>query len=436
MAAERDSRSALLITLTRAFGTLVLGAVVFFALLGFLVSRESQGHLLEVEFYTEELREAGFYDRVYTELLSDPGFREQARRLTGGLETTTAECEALVREVLPPAYLTGQIDGALEGLVAFLAGETEDAAVYIELGPVLEGIPVAVTANVQRRIDGAAVAAASDTADFQVSLEGFLREVSAGRRVEELPGLDDGGRADAGLAWDSALASLRMEDGFPDEALQGLEEGTVEIRAYFSRGEVRLALKAAAVRVSGPVIDDTVAELGKELDAEGRLDVLGRWAGANSETRSSFLAGMEPVRDLASAGEGVNPWAMLAVLVGGVISLSLVHLPHGRQAALWPGLVLLVTGGFCLAAGAAIGSQLPGRLSSGCGDLPESLCGMADDVFEGMGATVSSGVVGPSVVVAGAGAALLAAVVAQALVGRRRSGGGARQTVAGPLEGE
>ncbi len=435
MATEPGSRSTLAITLTRAFGTLVLGAVVFFALLGFLVARESKGHLLEVGFYTEELREAGFYDRVYTELLADPGIREQARRLTGGLETTEAEREALVREVLPPAYLADQIDGALEGLVAFLAGDTEDAAVYIELGPVVERIPRVVAANVQRRIDGATVASASDTADFQVRLEGFLRAASAGQRVEEIPGLGEGGRTDAGLAWDNAVASLQMEDGFPDEALQGLEEGTVEIRAKLSRGEVRPALKAAAARVTGPVIDGALAELRNELDAEGRLDVLGRWAKANGETRSSFLAGMEPVRDLARAGEGVNPWAMLAVLVGGVISLGMVHVPHWRQAALWPGLALLVTGGFCLAAGAAIGSQVPGRLRSGCGDLPASLCGMADDVFEGMGATVSSGVVGPSVVVAGAGAALLAAVVAQALVGRRRSGGGGRQTAAGPLEG-
>ena len=302
----------------RALASLVLGVVIFFGFVGYLMVSAVRDSFLTTEFYTESLSENDVYARIYDDVLIDPEFRETTDELLGGIDFGRVEGDLdaeqrdiirVTREIIPPDYLQDQVEAAVGTTIRYLNKETDEPNLYIDLGPPLGRVKPELFAYMDERIDGLTdvpvttideleekldnlfrtiedgqipttvpfiedpdalvesyvddtigeltVVPAATREDFEVQLQDIYVDLSNGQLPTTLPSIEAIPVDERLAAYDQVIAAIRGDPRFPQEALQGLEEQEQAIKAKLREpeGDVRGALEVATKPLTAPAIE-------------------------------------------------------------------------------------------------------------------------------------------------------------------------------------
>ena len=311
----------------RPLASMVLGAIAFLAFFAFLLFSVVDGHFLSADFYAEALSEQGVYERVYDEVLVDPELEDTTDELLGNVDVPQDEVADVARRIMPPEYLQGETERALDDLIGYLKKDTDELDLYIDLAGPLDNASVELVAYAEDRIDrievvgvdgttvggdgvertepeasrgeadevgvGEATELAMEALESgepirleQVELEtdeewthyweDTVHELQSGElpsRVPKLAGVDIETRLES---YDEALEELRETDDVPLEVLDALEEPETDakIREALQKEAPDLeaeqeiiqdVLKAATGGVLPSLVDDSLDDVRREL---------------------------------------------------------------------------------------------------------------------------------------------------------------------------
>ena len=119
--------------LLRALAGLLLGIVVFAGLFYYLVVVNVSQRIENPEVYNSAIEDTDAYNRIYGEVLADEALGDQTGNLLGDLEIeVNEEAVAVLREVMPPAYLQEQTEANIDRFTGYLRRESEDLEIYVE----------------------------------------------------------------------------------------------------------------------------------------------------------------------------------------------------------------------------------------------------------------------------------------------------------------
>ena len=522
----------------RSIFSVIFGIVVFVGFFSYLVITNVEDNFLSAEFYTGKLDEEtdtgkNVYDRIYEDVLADPEY-EKGQELQGGIKIDPNDRAEVAEQIIPRDYLQSQVEGAIIGTIDYLNKETEDPAIFIDLGPPLDNVKPALLGYIDRRIDGLnevpvttigeleakleelflkldngeipteipvindlnalAFSYVNDTVtdleviptsspqEFQDDLETLFRQLNKGQLPTEVPSVEAipvslrGPTFDVVLAslgkdlppevveslirnranivnqlesgcvtgtektecgatgaiqeatasliepvvgqfiddgFDNALAKLKKDGSLPTVALDGLTDRAGDIKSPLGEGKIKEALKVGARAVAGPIIDQAIGKIEKELDSDRRLDLVKVAADNIGKSRKDFLKQADFGRNLIdNFGIGVA-FAILAV-AGGSLAMAMVQFPHMSSFFRVPGITLLLSGAVFLILGIVANSQVSGLLNDlidrgaeGRTVIPDSMIDVISDVIASVASDIAGGFIVPSIAIMVVGLVLI-----------------------------
>lgn len=326
----------------KALGALLI-VILIWSFLGFLALNALRNGLLSSDTYTSALDENHVYDRVYSELLNDPDLLDTHGQLVGDIKIPTDEATATLREVLPPDYLRKEVDGAVKALVAYARGETATPNVVIHLGPVLQRIPTAATAAMDRQIDRAEMVTVTSDAQYGVMFQDGLAALKEGNPPTKLPSI-----ASLSAPQQQSLAEMLLPAGAAGADPAATAKIRADILAALAQGDSRAALKAAAAQTLQPLFDEAFAGVREHLDANDNFDLVDQLAQENDQTREEFVADAAPFQDASSNASGSGYWGAMLVMLLATAGLVALFMPDRAAMLRWPGLGFLFAGGIGL----------------------------------------------------------------------------------------
>ena len=316
------------------------------------------------------------------------------------------------RSILPPAYFEGEVENALSGALDYLNRDSEEALVFIDLGPPIDNIKPTVLSYIDRRIDeipSKEVEGPEELADELAGLWKGLEEGEPPQTVPELSGPTILNDTIADQIFNDAIGALEADPQFPRSAVDDLREQETAIKVPLSQGDVRGTLKMTAGAIAGPVIDAAIEEfVAEELDEDRRLDLVEVIAEDNNETREEFLESLEPARDYIAA-TGLGSTLTIVAVVVGTLLLAALQFPHMGSLFRFPGIALFIGGAVGLIVSFGVKSGIENVLDNIIveePDIPVSLVDIFSDVVSSMVSDVVWGVVPAAATAMGVGLAL------------------------------
>ena len=412
-------------TLLRALAGLALGMVVFAGLIYFLVVVNFSQRLEDPEVYNVAISDTDAYNRIYDEVLVDPALEDQTGDLLGDLQFHERdEAVEVLKGVMPPAYLQEQTEDNIGRFTGFLRHELDDLEIFVNLKEPLERVEPVVLKEANEIIDQIEVqppASSECSREALSKLAGALAELAArfsdGRFPESAPSLEALTRECRQRGFDRWFDAFLDDPAMNSQAALVLDASREEIRSSFIEGDTRAFLKAVALPLVTSLIEDSVADVRRELQRGDRFDVL-EWLAEESEdlTRDDIEEQAEALRDVVSAANGPGRIISLVMVIVGSLLMAAVHIPKPSEVLRWPGLSLLMGGGVCLAIGFVVNSAVPGQIgeaiadvSSYSHDVPVSAVRLAGDLAESFAQQATAGFIPSAVAVMVIGGVLLAA---------------------------
>ena len=237
----------------RPLATVVLGLVLFFAFLGFLLANNVRGNFLSAEFYTDNLSENNVYERIYDEVLLDSEFEDTTSDLLGDIDVPTGDIAEVAREIITPEYLREQVEGAVDGALEYLNTDAESPLVFIDLGPPLQRVKPALFRYIDRRLDALEEVPVTTIDELEAELEDLFRSLEMGIIPTRIPSIED---------------PEGVVEGYVDQSIAGLEEVPVntldDFRLELERVYRELANGQVPTRV--PSIEDPDALVSRQVD--------------------------------------------------------------------------------------------------------------------------------------------------------------------------
>ena len=529
----------------RSLASLILGLLIFFGFVGYLMGKNVRDNFLGTEFYTDSLSENDVYNRVYLEVLLDPEFLDTTEELLGDIDvppgdivfvTGDGAVGGLAADIITPEHLQEQVEGSVQGIIDYLNRVTDDPEAFIDLGPPLdnvkpvlfryidgridglEDVPVAtieelqleleslfrtlqdgmiptkvplvedrdalVNSYVDERIADLQVVPAPTAEEFNQELESIFQELADGMIPDRVPSIEGIPVEDRIAAYDLALRTISNDPTFPKEAIRGLREqeqaikaqlrtpqgdvkGALEvasrpltspaverflddsydkafqtlsedpsfprvalegldrqsdaIKEHLGQARIKEALKAAARGVAGPLIDEALDELRKDLDDQDRIDLVAKAAEQKDsegyrvdpvKSREDFLDDLDILRDGIDRAQ--STWLAILVMVVAAVLMAAVHLPHLASSLRWPGLTLFLSGLVFLVVGLVmkyvLGDLFNDLVSRGAefSPIPARMIDIISDVLTSMASDLAGGLIVPSIVLMVVGVVLLA----------------------------
>lgn len=445
--------------LLRVLGGLLLGLAVVVGLLYFLVAVNFSQNLVESETYVIAISDTDAYNRIYREVLADPEVRDHIRNLMGDVDfDEVAEVIEVLQEVMPPSYLQAQTEDNINRFTGFLRDEREELEIYARLRLPLERVESAVLGKVHQYIDELEIreppSQGCSVEHLQQMAEAFavpLSQLSGGQIPESAPSLEILTQECREREYDHWFDLLLDNAAMDSQTKEILEIESPNLRRDFMEGDTRAFLTTVADPLAAPLIEEAVADIRRNLQRSDRFDLLDWLADASEDTsRRDIHEQAESLRNVVSAVNGLGRVIGLAIVIVGLLLMSLTNLPRTAQMLRWPGITLAMGGGVCLLAGFMLNSVFPGQIRNAIldatyyyTDVPVSALNLAADLGESFGEHTTTGFLSATaaVIVIG-GVLIVASLFSGALTGavRRilpRSGGrgGSREqrTVATPL---
>ena len=379
---------ALRIIFTPIFAFLLFGAFVS------CVSVEvADSKLLNADFYLDALEENDAYARVQEEFLQDVEQRDTTDDLIAGTAVTPEELTEVIREVVPEPYIKGQFETNVRAFFAYMRDEEDDPNLYIEVGPILEEMPDAISSYVVDQLGLIRLEPVETYDEFVRGLGDAVVQIESGDRVVVLP-------------------TYELTDEERTRVIDEVFVGAGLIENETARKRVDEALQrqdtaAALITVVDAIIDERVAdhitELREELDDQDRIDVLQRIADDEGKERDEVFDELEDVRtnvgrflDLGNA-TSVFFLLLMAVLLG------VLYLPGRFWPFMVPGIALVVLGMLGLIGWAVHWAATPVLMREAVKnnetDLSDSGVDLVADVVETLARDSAGAIIGPVVAV-------------------------------------
>ena len=413
------------VSMVRSLISFVLGIAIFVAFLGFLLASNFSDKLLSADIYTETLAEEDTYTRIYDEVLVDDRLKETTEDLLGDIKVVSQEdMVQLLRRILPPEYLQSQVEETVQNAIDYLNEDTDTLELYIELAPPLANAKGVLFAYVDGRIDeleledlGAPECTPGRITELADRFETRWTELAQGEVPKSVPSLESLTRECRTAIFNLAYPSLLQADLLDNRTRQGLMESRPDIEREFIAGNTRGVLKQAARPLATPLIDDAIDQLRERLDGQDRLDIFGQIAEWNTDfTEEELREDIEDARGYVTWGRRFGKPVTLALVIVVSFIMALVHFPSLTNGLRWPGLALMLTGGFYFVLGKVLESQVPDELAElverGAEEIsaiPPSVTILGGDLLISFGKQLTGGLAAPSLTLIIVGAVLFAA---------------------------
>jgi len=312
---------------------MVLGAV---AVVAVLVVR---GVLLDAGTYRDALVDADAYERVYTDVLSDPELAPLANQLAGGLalEVLTPDQVRVLttnalRWAVPPAALQQGTETVIDATLAYIRGDVDRIDTDIDVSAVLDRVDDTSVRAMSTALADVAERAVASLPEYRDRVDALLDDVAAGVVPADVPIL-------GGTTFDAdevVTAILTVLGPRADEDLRR------RITAAVHSGEERDALIEAAAAAATEHGDRIAASLRASAERGGVLDVVGEVAERARRPVGEVVGALDGVRRTARwAHPGVG---MAAALVVAAAAVALVWIRRDD----------LTTAAYLVAAGLAL----------------------------------------------------------------------------------
>ncbi len=412
-------------TILRAVAGLVLGMVVFAGLLYLLVVVNFSQRLEDSEVYRDSIEDVDAYNRVYDEVLVDEALDDYTDDLLGGVEVEVQEeAVAVLRDVMPPAYLREQTEDNIDRLTEFLRHEQDRLELIVDLSEPLERVAPAVQDRVDRVIEDLEVREPASSGCSVASLQALAAESAApmaqmsdGQLPSSAPSLNILTRECRDQEFDYWFDIVLDNPAINAQAAIILEQERASLRQAFVEGDTREFLRQASAPLISPLTESAVVEIRREVQRNDRLDLLEKLVENSDDlSRMDIDEQAENLRDAVSQANGSGRViALVMVIVGGVL-LAAVHIPRPADVLRWPGITLLSGGAACLVVGLVINSAVPGivrdaitRSVSYSADVPVAAIDLAGDLLESFARQATAGFIPAAVTVMAVGAVLIVA---------------------------
>jgi hypothetical protein len=405
----------------RALGSTILGILIFLGFLTLLVVNNFSSKLFSADFYTRILNEQDVYNRIYDEVLLDDRLTSDTRGLLGDIQLVThEEIVRLLREIITPEYLQGQVQENIHRFIDYLNEDSDRLELYVELGPPLAKMKPALFDFIEQKIDEVKIVEPDPNkgpleqlVEAQGLAQSLFSDLSQGRVPQSIPSvtaIPEPFRADL---FDALFTGLLNEQFLDEPVRQSLLLSSQSMEDALVAGDTHGFLKQAARAALGPVIDDGVADFRRELalDSQDRINLISVMARENPKiTEGSLRAEVANFRDSVNRIRTLGTTAGLAVVIGGAALMGLIHLPSLSNALRWPGLTLLLTGLVLYVLGQILEATLPDRMMSfidrqlidrsveETSGIPPSAVDLFRDVLYSFGQQFTEGMADPALV--------------------------------------
>ena len=413
------------LAIIRSVAALVLGVVVFFGFLWFLLLNNVSDKLLNAEFYTDTISGEDTYNRIYDEVLLDEELETTTQDLLGGVQVVSQEeIVGLLREIIPPEYLQSETERAIHRTVDYFNDDRENLDLYLDIGPPLDNVKPVLFRYIDQRIDslaeedlGPSLCTPQRVDDVAAKYQERWQRLSGGEVPTSIPSLatfESGCRL---IIFELAFDNLVAQADLDERTKQGLRSRRSDLREHFVVGEAKEVLKVAARPLAEPLMDDAIARVREELDDQDRLDLIHRIAEWNDRIDEPELrSDIDSARDWINWGQKFGKALALAMLIGGSIVLGLIHYPSLSNGLRWPGLTLFLTGLVFFVTAKVMESKvvdwmqdLVERGASEVTGVPPSVTDLGGDLLGSFGQQLTSGFAGPALAVLIIGALLFGA---------------------------
>ena len=435
-----------LLGIVRSLISLVLGLAIFIAFLGFLLSSNFSDKLLSADFYIDTLAGEDTYNRIYDEVLVDDQLRATTEDLLGDIEVVDlVDIVALLRRILPPEYVQSQVEGTIQSAIDYLNKDTDTLDLYIELAPPLVNAQAVLFDYIDGRIDaldleepGVPDCTGDRINDLASRYEVKWRELARGEVPTSIPSLASLNQACRTAIFNLAYPSLLQDDSLNERTRQGLRESRPDIEREFIAGNTREVLKLAARPLAAPLIDEAIDQLRERLDDQDRFDIIGQIAEWDTDltkeemgvkivlTEEEARAAIDlKEKELREDIETTRKWVYrskdfgkavtLALVIVAAFVMGMVQFPSLTNGLRWPGIFLMLTGGFYFGVGKFLESTVPDRLADlvergaeEVTEVPPSVTILGGDLLISFGKSITEGFADPSLTLIIVGAVVFA----------------------------
>ena len=416
--------------LFRAGAGLVLAVVIFVGFGLSLILGNFSDKLLSPDFYKDTIAAEHTYNRIYDEVLVDERLIDKTAELLGGIKVVShQEVGDLIREIIPPAYIKGQIEGSIDRTVDYINEDLDYLDAYVDLTKPLENVKPVMFAYLDHKIEGLEVV---DPGNIDCSVDGLadpklsdlvddyvidFASIANGEVPVAVPSLGALSPLCRRLLFTGVYDQLLDSTDLPSEVSESFRDRRERLRGSFESGDTLNMLKIASRLLTESLIDEATAQVRRDLRDGDRFDLirqLGEWYDSSSEAqiRNDISYG----RDWISKARNFGDVATVPMVFGGAILMGLVFLPVLSSMLRWPGIALSITGLFFFVVGKIAESKVPGRLvdvvetgANKFSDVPLSVTNLSGDIFISFGSQLTSGLAGPSLSLLVLGAILIGA---------------------------
>lgn len=381
---------------TRLIGSLVLAVVLSGCLAYLATAVVVRRHVLDASVYTGALAEADAYNRVYTEVLTDPELTETVADLLGHVEAdptlavdVTATTANALRWALPPSRVQAGTDAFIEDTVAFLRGDADEFRPTVELSGVLDRVDEAAVTFARSLLTRAEVVEHGSADEYRVAVNDFVAELAAGQVPAAIPVLDS-----AAFDPDEVVDIILEATGTADDP-----ERRAQVAASLAADDPVGAIADQAAEQVRPFVERQVRSL-EEADRDGQIDVVAEITDRARTQADGAKVTLVGARD-ALGWFGPGPMAVVGLIAlaafGGIVALNR---RRGRRLA------ALVAGSFASAAlllllgarvvGGRLVEPLDAATGTGAGtwNLPIGIRAVLTDVADVLGGDLRRQIVG------------------------------------------
>ena len=392
--------------------TFTLGLVVLLSVGILTADRLVSNKLLNADFYADVIAEQDTYNRIYDEVLLEDEVRRASGELFPAELVSHEDLVGILRNVVPPEYLRGQVEGVIDSIIEYLRDDggvpetdnTGQLQIYVELEPALARVkPVAID-YVRARIDRIPEAPPENpectpgrARQIGEGYSDLYDEIVTGRTPASIPTIKVLPEPCRALIFDAIFGALEIEGflgsdsilgqrGLDLRVVEGLRELREELRRDIVAGNTKEALKAAVPALVSPTLDDGIGQVrGELLDADDRLELIDA---TGEPAASQIRADVEEFRrELTRGRKLTRPWG-IGLLAGGALLLLLLHLPNVGRGLRRAGASLVIAGVAYLGIAKLLqsiisrgGTGLLNDVANGQPDVPESLTRLIGDIL-------------------------------------------------------
>jgi hypothetical protein len=431
-----------IVPILRAGAGLVLSVVLFVGFGLSLVGSNVSDKLLNAEFYGDIIAAQSSYNRIYDEVLVDDELKETVTGLLGNINVVSKqETASLLRQIVPPEYLRGEVENSIDRAIAQLRQDSGSFDVYLDLTKPLESVKQVMFDYLDQKIDEAEVFE-SDT--VYCSVDGLTYP-----RLSEI--VDDymtlftsmaGGEVPVSAPDLNALPQICRQVLFSifyerftesrdlsPKVISSLKAQHDELKASFDSGDALNVLKVAYRPLTESLIDGAIYQMRRDLGDGHRFNLirqLEEWYDSFSDAQ--VRSGVSNWKEKIFKAPNFGRVTAVIMVFGSALLMALVFLPSLSKMLIWPGIAFFITGSYFFVAGKVAGNAaleaLAGLLAASPSnnlEAPLPVTQLFEDLLFAFGAAVAGGLSRPSLNLLIFGAVLIGVSLLTVLISRYRS---------------